>query len=269
MQLFIQSAVNRSIHYCPPPRYWAVGPGGTILRPRPPPAGCYREGSSHLQPLASRSVSCCVLQGARVVVSRSFTDFTPQVTFDIKVGDISNPSGKEGFSTGRDPSLLAEVRLAPFRGWPPGEGGAYTGAGPPLLPGHADDPTYGAQSWSAVQAEDHQRLLSPVWRAGEMILWTSMCRTTCLAPSFHFQDITWFPPSPVLQEACAAGIEAAITPTDHLITAYRAHGYTFTRGVSIKEILAELTGETGGISKPCGGPSSSCCTFTPHFLLRS
>lgn len=38
------------------------------------------------------------------------------------------------------------------------------------------------------------------------------------------------------------GIEAAIKPTDHLITAYRAHGYTYTRGVSVKEILAELTG---------------------------
>lgn len=47
----------------------------------------------------------------------------------------------------------------------------------------------------------------------------------------------------LLQEACAAGIEAAINPTDHLITAYRAHGYTFTRGVPIKEILAELTGK--------------------------
>lgn len=45
------------------------------------------------------------------------------------------------------------------------------------------------------------------------------------------------------QEACAAGIEAAINPSDHLITAYRAHGYTYTRGVSVKEILAELTGE--------------------------
>lgn len=38
------------------------------------------------------------------------------------------------------------------------------------------------------------------------------------------------------------GIEAAINPTDHLITAYRAHAYTYTRGVSVKEILAELTG---------------------------
>lgn len=49
---------------------------------------------------------------------------------------------------------------------------------------------------------------------------------------------------PLQQEACAAGIEAAINPSDHLITAYRAHGYTYTRGVPIKEILAELTGET-------------------------
>lgn len=47
------------------------------------------------------------------------------------------------------------------------------------------------------------------------------------------------------QEACAVGIEAAINPSDHLITAYRAHGYTYTRGVTIKEILAELTGERG------------------------
>lgn len=38
------------------------------------------------------------------------------------------------------------------------------------------------------------------------------------------------------------GIEAGINPTDHLITAYRAHGYTYTRGVSVKEIMAELTG---------------------------
>ncbi|XP_041440636.1 pyruvate dehydrogenase E1 component subunit alpha, somatic form, mitochondrial-like [Xenopus laevis] len=43
------------------------------------------------------------------------------------------------------------------------------------------------------------------------------------------------------QEACCVGLESGINPTDHLITAYRAHGYTYTRGVSVKEILAELT----------------------------
>ncbi|XP_067848784.1 pyruvate dehydrogenase E1 component subunit alpha, mitochondrial-like [Heptranchias perlo] len=55
------------------------------------------------------------------------------------------------------------------------------------------------------------------------------------------------------QEACCVGIEIAIKPTDHLITAYRAHGYTYTRGVSVKEILAELTGRRGGCAKGKGG----------------
>ncbi|XP_050953573.1 pyruvate dehydrogenase E1 subunit alpha 1b [Labeo rohita] len=55
------------------------------------------------------------------------------------------------------------------------------------------------------------------------------------------------------QEACAVGIEAGITPTDHLITAYRSHGYTYTRGVSVKEIMAELTGRRGGVAKGKGG----------------
>ncbi len=39
------------------------------------------------------------------------------------------------------------------------------------------------------------------------------------------------------------GIEAGINLSDHLITAYRAHGYTLTRGGTVREIMAELTGE--------------------------
>jgi pyruvate dehydrogenase E1 component alpha subunit len=37
-------------------------------------------------------------------------------------------------------------------------------------------------------------------------------------------------------------MEAAIRPDDAVITAYRAHGWTYTRGVPVKDILAELTG---------------------------
>ncbi|XP_078088524.1 pyruvate dehydrogenase E1 component subunit alpha, mitochondrial isoform X1 [Mustelus asterias] len=55
------------------------------------------------------------------------------------------------------------------------------------------------------------------------------------------------------QEACCVGIEVAIKPTDHLITAYRSHGYSYTRGVPVKEILAELTGKRGGCAKGRGG----------------
>lgn len=46
----------------------------------------------------------------------------------------------------------------------------------------------------------------------------------------------------VVQEACVVGLESALTPGDELITAYRCHGYTYTRGVPVKEIIAELAG---------------------------
>ncbi|XP_027493634.1 pyruvate dehydrogenase E1 component subunit alpha, somatic form, mitochondrial isoform X1 [Corapipo altera] len=64
------------------------------------------------------------------------------------------------------------------------------------------------------------------------------------------------------QEACCVGIEAAIQPTDHVITAYRAHGFTFTRGVPVREILAELTGRKGGCAKGKGG---SMHMYTKNF----
>lgn len=44
------------------------------------------------------------------------------------------------------------------------------------------------------------------------------------------------------QEAVPVGIEAGITEEDLLITAYRCHGFTYTRGGSVKSILAELLG---------------------------
>lgn len=44
------------------------------------------------------------------------------------------------------------------------------------------------------------------------------------------------------QEACAVGIEAAITKDDPVITSYRDHGWTYTRGVPVKKIIAELIG---------------------------
>merc|ERR1712117_216960 len=44
------------------------------------------------------------------------------------------------------------------------------------------------------------------------------------------------------QEACAVGIEAALKEGDSVITSYRAHGWTYTRGASPSAILAELLG---------------------------
>ena len=45
-----------------------------------------------------------------------------------------------------------------------------------------------------------------------------------------------------LQEACAVGMEAAISKDDAVITAYRAHGWAYMRGVPVLGVLAELTG---------------------------
>merc|ERR1712137_351383 len=55
------------------------------------------------------------------------------------------------------------------------------------------------------------------------------------------------------QEAVVSGIEAAITPEDSIITAYRDHGFAYTRGCTIREIYAELMGKVTGCSKGNGG----------------
>ncbi|KII71611.1 Pyruvate dehydrogenase E1 component subunit alpha, somatic form, mitochondrial [Thelohanellus kitauei] len=55
------------------------------------------------------------------------------------------------------------------------------------------------------------------------------------------------------QEACAVGTEAAVKKDDSLITAYRCHGFSYTRGLSVAEILCELTGRVSGASKGRGG----------------
>jgi len=55
------------------------------------------------------------------------------------------------------------------------------------------------------------------------------------------------------QEAICVGMEAAIRPDDSVITAYRAHGWTYIRGVSPRAVLSELTGRSTGCAKGKGG----------------
>ena len=55
------------------------------------------------------------------------------------------------------------------------------------------------------------------------------------------------------QEACAVGMVAALRPQDSVITAYRAHGWTYLMGVSPLGVLAELTGRQSGNARGKGG----------------
>ncbi|KAA8580512.1 hypothetical protein FQN60_013470 [Etheostoma spectabile] len=135
--------------------------------------------------------------GTRVVVSRSFADFTSQATFDIKKCDVHR---------------LEE--------------------GPPLKAELTRD--QGLQYYRVMQ---------------------TVRRMELKADQLYKQKI-------IRGFSCAVGIEAAINPSDHLITAYRAHGYTYTRGIAVKEILAELTGRRGGVAKGKGG---SMHMYAPHF----
>uniref|UniRef100_A0A0B6ZA53 Pyruvate dehydrogenase E1 component subunit alpha n=1 Tax=Arion vulgaris TaxID=1028688 RepID=A0A0B6ZA53_9EUPU len=64
------------------------------------------------------------------------------------------------------------------------------------------------------------------------------------------------------QEAVAVGMEAAITPDDSVITAYRAHGWTHVRGIPVHGVLAELTGRKTGCAFGKGG---SMHMYTKNF----
>lgn len=55
------------------------------------------------------------------------------------------------------------------------------------------------------------------------------------------------------QEAVCCGIEAALKPGDHIITAYREHGFQYTRGDSVRNIFAEMFGKKTGCARGKGG----------------
>jgi pyruvate dehydrogenase E1 component alpha subunit len=55
------------------------------------------------------------------------------------------------------------------------------------------------------------------------------------------------------QEAIAVGTEAALRPTDWVITTYRDHGHTLARGTTARAVMAELYGKDTGCSRGLGG----------------
>jgi pyruvate dehydrogenase E1 component alpha subunit len=55
------------------------------------------------------------------------------------------------------------------------------------------------------------------------------------------------------QEAVAVGALAALKPEDYVIATYREHAHAYAKGMSAKEIIAELYGKETGCSKGLGG----------------
>jgi pyruvate dehydrogenase E1 component alpha subunit len=55
------------------------------------------------------------------------------------------------------------------------------------------------------------------------------------------------------EEAVVVGMQAAMRPTDTVITGYRDHGHMLVKGMDPKGVMAELTGRAGGYSKGKGG----------------
>ncbi|CAG9762677.1 unnamed protein product [Ceutorhynchus assimilis] len=64
------------------------------------------------------------------------------------------------------------------------------------------------------------------------------------------------------QEAVAVGFKQALRPQDSVITAYRAHGWTYVMGVKPLGVIAELTGRQTGCARGKGG---SMHTYTDNF----
>lgn len=55
------------------------------------------------------------------------------------------------------------------------------------------------------------------------------------------------------EEAIAVGACKAMRPDDHLLTAYRDHGWAIARGLDSKAVMAELLGKATGVSGGKGG----------------
>lgn len=66
------------------------------------------------------------------------------------------------------------------------------------------------------------------------------------------------------EEATVVGLMAALRDEDYLFTTYREHGYALARGADPGQVMAELFGRTGGLSRGRGG---SMHLFDPAIRL--
>src|ERR1041385_2710516 len=62
-----------------------------------------------------------------------------------------------------------------------------------------------------------------------------------------------FPPLAIGEEATIVGAVRAMRDDDYLISTYRSHGHALARGSDPRNVMAELFGREGGVSRGRGG----------------
>ena len=92
-------------------------------------------------------------------------------------------------------------------------------------------------------------------KALEMLRQMLLCRRfeeACLK-GYQQKLITGFCHTYIGQEAVSVGCLAHLEPTDALITSYRCHAHGLVRGMSAKEVMAEMFGRVTGCVRGKGG----------------
>lgn len=76
---------------------------------------------------------------------------------------------------------------------------------------------------------------------------------TRVAELYRDGEIPGFVHTSLGQEAVAAGVCAALTPTDYLTTTHRGHGHVIAKGANVDRMMAELFGRIDGLGHGKGG----------------
>ena len=71
------------------------------------------------------------------------------------------------------------------------------------------------------------------------------------------------------QEACSAGVCAALREDDAVLTTHRGHGHSIAKGTRLPEMLAELMGKVTGLCRSKGGSMHIADVSKGHYGAHS
>ncbi|MEE9275342.1 MAG: thiamine pyrophosphate-dependent dehydrogenase E1 component subunit alpha [bacterium] len=71
------------------------------------------------------------------------------------------------------------------------------------------------------------------------------------------------------QEACSAGVCAALKPEDAILTTHRGHGHSIAKGSDLKGMMAELLGKATGLCRSKGGSMHIADISKGHYGAHS